>query len=128
MKRFMYILGLIMCLAIMLVIGIYIGGQLAQAQSPVPVTKWCREKMNADNNPINGEEMGKKVPVEWMAYLVTSALVSDERVKYVYISVTQRNDSGTETYLDPNEYWLYIKGINPDTGEMGCLDRVPVWP
>ncbi len=120
MKRFMNISVSIMCLVITLVIGIYIGGQLAQA------TEWIDRPIDQPSSQITGEVGGKEVPVEWLAYVVTSALADSRKV--VKFSVTLPGKGGSESYLDPKEYYLYIEGFNPNTGRAGCLDRYPVWP
>jgi hypothetical protein len=132
MKRFMYISGLIMWLAITLVIGIYIGGQLAQAQV------WSEVGMGLDANnkqheikvpeTSSGEpirQITKGVPVDWLLYQANYYAAKGE--KYMKFSVTT-GDPPNEVYLDPRTYKIYIEGMDPEKQRIRCLDRVPIWP
>jgi hypothetical protein len=138
MKRFMYISGSIMCLVITLAIGIYIGGQLAQAKPPPqqepPV--WCDCGMDASGQEIIKpkneagqqvpiDELSKGVPVEWLLYQATYLASKGEKYMKVYVTV---EESRSEEYLHPGKYNLYFEGWDPEHQKFRCLDRVPIWP
>ncbi|KPL06692.1 hypothetical protein AMJ71_09565 [candidate division TA06 bacterium SM1_40] len=137
MKRFMYFSVLIMCLAIALVIGIYIGGQLAHAGPAGESPQWDyvfyealrggdkTTSFKIVSTSVNTEENAKAVPVDWILYQAAHSACKGEQ--WMYFIVT---DSEGKDILHPKAYKLYVGGYDPEMERISCFEDFPEikWP
>ncbi len=140
MKRFMYFALLIMCLAIALVIGIYIGGQLALALPVEESPQWdynfyirvkdgaftVKNQVQVRESEIECKDCNtKKVPVDWILYQAARSAGKGEQ--WMFFIVT---DSKGENILHPEAYKLYIGGYDPEMERISCFEDFPdiEWP
>ena len=135
MRSLKNLLGLLICIGITMVIGIYIGGQLAQAQTFD--VKWYPRfrdtvlsgEIKAQNPDSDSLAFG--VTTKWMEYQVTESKRHGN--VWMYIIVKEKDTEKRKgKILDPADYELYIAGYNINDIEdkiSYCEDFPPIqWP